>query len=246
MPNWQGGATGAASGAAAGSMFGPWGTAAGAGIGFVGGLFSGGKKKDEDTDLNATIAQLKQAGTAASARGTELGGMSQEQLGPILQILQQLTGGDPNALLAATRPERARVIDQYDTARKSIAQFSPRGGGTSAVLAQSRFDQADTSANITAEARQGAIKTSADLGTTLAGLGLNAQQLASMDLNSILQAILSKKQLDLTKRGQNMEALAGLGEALGMIAAAKYRQPKTVTGSTGGTTINRNPWAGAS
>lgn len=43
--NLGGGASGAVSGAAAGSSFGPWGTAIGAGIGGVAGLFGGGKKK---------------------------------------------------------------------------------------------------------------------------------------------------------------------------------------------------------
>lgn len=192
----------------------------------VGKQLAGGKPKTDPNalDLNATIAQLGAAGKSAGDQGNALSGMSQEQLGPIMEILKQLTGGDPNALLAATRPERARVIDQYDTARKSISEFNPRGGGTNAVLAQSRFNQADESANLTANARNSALKTSADLGTALAGLGLNAKQLQTMDLNAIIQAILNKKHLDLTQRGQNMEALAALGEGLGAIAAAKIGQ----------------------
>jgi hypothetical protein len=48
--NWGNAGSGAASGAAAGSMFGPWGTAIGAGAGFLGGGFMGG---DEDPKKEA-------------------------------------------------------------------------------------------------------------------------------------------------------------------------------------------------
>lgn len=189
----------------------------------VGGLFSklfggGGKKKDEfDQDFAKTLAGLNDSSAGFTAKGNEFDAVGMEQLRPVLEIFRQLAGGDPEALADATRPERSRVIDQYDTARKTISEFGPRGGGTNALLGQSQFDQASELSNITALARRNALDTSANLGTTLSGLGLTADQLASADLNTIIQAILSRQGLKTQERGQNSALAGGIAEGLGTL-----------------------------
>ena len=197
------------------------GALAGAGVGTaLSGAFSGAgakKKTSDDDDIQALIAKLQTSSGTTSAKGAELSGLGSEALRPVLQYFKSIIGGDPNALMEATRPERSRVIDQYDTARKNISEFGARGGGTNSVVAQSRFDEADTLANLTATARREAVGQAGNLGATLEGLGLSADQLASADLNTVIQAILSQKGLDLTKSGQNKQMAAGLAEGLGTL-----------------------------
>lgn len=172
-----------------------------------------GKKPSEVPFLN----ELTKSSDANRAQGSNLAGMGSEALQPALAYLTQLAGGDPAALMDATRQDRGRVIDQYDTARRAISQFGPRGGGTTSALAESRFQQAESLADITSSARRDAVGNLAQLGPQLTALGLTANQLASQDLNSVINSILTREGFDVQKRGQNMEALSGLGEALGTI-----------------------------
>lgn len=218
----MGAGSGASTGAGIGTFFGgPVGTAVGAGLGALGGWLFGRRGDDDDekdkTAADAELNTLRNSSTAMRQRGDTLNAMGTEAVNPVLQYFSALLKGDPNALLQATQPERARVIDQYDTARQAISQFSPRGGGTNAALAQSRFGQASTLANITATARSAAAGQAGQIGTALTGLGLNAQQLASADLNTIINAILTREGFATQERGQNLGAVGGIGEGIGSL-----------------------------
>lgn len=179
---------------------------------------SSGGKNPED----AVSAMLQQSSQNLRGIGTDLSSQGTDALGPVLTYLKGVLGDNPSAVMDATRPERARVIDQYDTARKAISQFGPRGGGLTSSLAESNISEGETLAGITSAARKDAAGQAASLGTTLTGLGLSAQQLASMDLSEVIKAVLAREGFDVAKRGQNMEALAGIGEAVGTVLAAKY------------------------
>jgi len=173
----------------------------------------GGGKKGADAEIAPFLTQFQQSADQNRAQGREFSGMSSEALGPVMQYFKQLMGGDPSALMDATRQERGRVIDQYDTARRAISQFGPRGGGTTSALAESRFAQAESLADITSSAQRDAASGLAELGPQLAALGLSSQSLASQDLNSIINTILTREGFDVQKRGQNMEAAGAAGEA---------------------------------
>lgn len=192
-----------------------------AGGGFLSRLFGGGGKpkpaNDDDQEFSKALSGLTESSAALRAKGDEFDAAGMDSLRPVLQIFKQLVEGDPEALAAATQPERARVIDQYDTARRTISEFGPRGGGTNTLLGQSQFDQASELSNIIALARRNALDTSANLGTTLSGLGLTADQLASADLNTIIQAILAQKGLKTQERGQSAALAGGLAEGLGTL-----------------------------
>ena len=102
-------------------------------------------------------------------------------------------------------------------ARQVIGEFGPRGGGSNAALAESRFAQASDLSNLTVQARRDAVGQSAQLGSQLTGLGLSADQLASADLNTVVRAILEQKGLDITKSGHNKQLAGGLAEGLGTL-----------------------------
>lgn len=199
--------------------------ALGAGAGVGGDLLArklgGGSSKApaaQPTDPYTSL--LSQQAAGAQAQGEASSASGTDALAPVMKYLQSILGGDPSALMAATQPERGRVIDQYDTARKSAAEFGPRGGGTTGALAKSRFDQASSLADITSGARRDAVATEGELGLQLKQLGLSAEQLASSDLSTVINAALNKQYLDVQKRGQNAGLLGDVGSAAGSIIGA--------------------------
>lgn len=220
MPNWGSAAGSAATGAGTGFLFGgPVGAAIGGGAGFLSGLFGGGgSKKPADTEALDPILKNLQDSSAASRRtADQFSGMGAEALAPVISYFKSIMGSDPGAVLAATAPERGRVIDQYDTARKAIANFAPRGGESAGAVANSYVTEGQDLSAITSSARRAAADTTAQIGLQLQGLGLTADQLASADLNTVIQAILSQQGLDLTKSGQHAQLAAGLSEGLGTL-----------------------------
>lgn len=193
--------------------------AIGLGSKLLGGLFGGGDDDTPDAEgqLNELFPMLRESSANLRGRAGHLEGQADAAIAPVLRELRSMLSANPADVMDATRQERGRVIDQYDTARRAVAQFAPRGGGLNSVSAQSQFDQAESLADITSSAQRDATKSLATLGTSLAGLGLSAEQLASADLNAIINAVLAQQGIDATKRGQTMEMWGGIGQAAGTI-----------------------------
>lgn len=220
MPNWGGAAKGAASGASIGSFIPGIGTGIGAGIGGLIGLFTGGKKNDapdKEDQLTSTMdllrgnaGQLQQFGAQQRQQGTEA-------LGPALQYLTDLAGNDPAARMDATRGDRGRIIDQYDTARKSAATFGARGGATNASVADSYIQQAYQTNDLMGSSRLTAAQALASLGLDVSRLGLSADALATQSLDAIIRAMLGQEGLDVQKRGQTMGMWGDIGQGAGSI-----------------------------
>jgi hypothetical protein len=175
----------------------------------------GGGGDDGDQPESPWLNQLGQSSQNLRQQGDQFTSQGQDALGPLLQRMQALLGENPGALMDATRQERGRVIDQYDTARRAISQFGPRGGGTTSALADSRFAQAESLADITSSAKNDAMGLAGGLGIQLSGLGLSAQQLASADIDTVIRAILAREGLNIEKRGQNMQAVGSAAETAG-------------------------------
>lgn len=221
MPSLSGAAIGAASGYGIGSKVPvPFAGPIGAGIGGLVGLFKGGKKKKkpgDEGDAAGDIQQLRESSADTRKQAGELSGMGAESLAPVKDYFKKILGEDPSAVMDATKGERGRVIDQYDAARRAASQFGPRGGGTNAAVSESYFQQANQLSDITSMAKRDAASQLGQLGATMTGLGLSAEQLASADLNTVIQAVMGKQQLDLQKRGQTMGLLRDIGSAAGSI-----------------------------
>ena len=164
-----------------------------------------------DGDVSGAIGKLSSAADRSAKTGQSLATQGADLLGPIQEYLKAVTGGDRQALMQATMPERRRVIDQYATAKKAIAEFTPRGGGQAGAMAQLQGQQAGDLAETTATARQKGITTAGTLGGQLTTLGLSADALASGDLNSIINALTKQ---DETKS----DKWAAIGQGLGTMA----------------------------
>lgn len=219
MPSWGGAAKGAATGAAIGSVVPGVGTLAAGGVGaLLGGLFGGGKddpskKPGAEDPASTASAALAKSSTSHRKRADALGGEGDAAMQLATQYFEKMLGGDPTA----TNPQVGMVIDQYDTARKNIAEFGGRGGGTTSASAQSRVDQAGKIADVRAGGMTAGAQALAEIGQSQQGLALNADQLASMDLNSVMQHALGEKQLDVQEQGNRSQMTSQLAQGLGYL-----------------------------
>jgi len=239
MPNWGGAASGAASGAALGSFIPGIGTGIGAGVGGLIGLFKGKKKDDPGADDvgtadDPTSKLLTDHAATQRASADAMKSQGMDAMAPVLDYFKKLLGNDPSAIMEATKPERGRVMDQYDAARNSIANFAPRGGGSNAAVAGTYQQEAQSLGDITSTARREASAQAGQLGATMTGLGLTADQLASADLNTVINAALARKGLDVQQRGQNMAALGDLGQGLGSLLGTYLTREGGAWGGKGG------------
>ena len=220
MPSLGGAVSGAATGAGIGSFVPGIGTGIGAGIGGLIGLFKGGKKKpksgEEDDPEAGDIAGLRESAARQRANADALGAQGNTAVAPVMQHYKDILT-DPQANLAATRGQRGRVIDQFDAARQSASRFGARGGGTNAAIADSYFTQAGQLNDIASAAQNDAATQLGQLGTTMTGLGLSADQLASADISTVIQAVLGREQLKQQNKATNMGILGDLGSAAGSI-----------------------------
>jgi len=228
MPNWGGAASGAGKGAATGAAFGSFvpgiGTGIGAGVGAIAGglkgLFSKKKKKPGDAEGDpeaGDIAALRENAGDQRATASGLKAQGNDAMSPVLDYFKDILGGDPSAVMDATKGQRGRVIDQYDSARQAASRFGARGGGTNAAIADSYFMQANQLSDITSAAKSDAATQLGQLGGTLTGLGLSADQLASADINTVIQAVLGREQIKQQGHASNMALLGDIGSAAGSI-----------------------------
>jgi hypothetical protein len=190
-----------------------WGGIAGAVAPFVASAFGNNPYKGQrDTNIDAvsTLAKtLAQQGGGLSAEG-------QQALSPVLQYLFAVTGNDPAALNTAIQPEKARVLDQYDTARKAL-QFTPRGGGQASATLQAGARAASDISTLTAEARRTGISNLATLGKGLLDTGVGETNAAARAYGDA--AALYGRASD--AQGSSLASFgAALGKALPAIIAA--------------------------
>jgi hypothetical protein len=133
---------------------------------------------------------------------------------------KQLVPPTKQRLTEEAAPAIASVVGQYSTGKKALAQ-QPRGGGTSAVSAELPFQEAGTITGLieqrlsqyTDVLQPQAANAITSIAETLSALGLSELGLSSQDLIAQMTA-------DLTKRGQNMQALGSLGQGIGTIISS--------------------------
>jgi len=181
-----------------------WGGVAATAAPLIGSLFA-----PKSTDIKGPTAEAYSAARNLQAQGAATQAQGAEALGPTLRYLSAIQSGDPSQILAATMPERRRVLDQYDTARQAV-QFQPRGGGTSAAMTELNAREASDLAMLAPEARRGALQLGAQLGTSLTGQGLTTQAAATSDLGTLLARQQEQKQRDDANTWQTWASIAAM------------------------------------
>ncbi len=166
---------------------------------------------DPDSIAQAAGGQAR----SMQARGADLSRMGNDALRPVMSQLMKLLSGDEGAIGDATRSQTKGVIDQYDTARRAISQFSPRGGGRESSLAQSRFGQASDIADIRSNAITSATKELGALGSSLLNTGESEQ---AQGLQHLMGLISQAQQ----SQESSHSMWASIGMTAGRLAAAYF------------------------
>ena len=159
------------------------------------------------TDNDVAKRTLGSAAARAGSTSASLVGAGGETLGPVLGILSKLLGGDRQSVMEGAQPDVARVSDQYDAARKSIMQNSPRGGGRAMALNESRIKEAGDITTLLNQQRTEARKEAGSIGSQLISQGIQAASNETTALSSLLQSLVSE-------RGQNMGMWGSLMSSL--------------------------------
>ena len=129
-------------------------------------------------------------------------------LNPVLKYFKDLVSGNPTDVLNATTPQRRRVIDQYDTARRSSAQFTPRGGGSASAQQESRAREAGDIASLTSDTQANAATALGALGENERNAGLTAEQQAQQALASALGPLMQQQQANQSGLVSTFQGLA--------------------------------------
>ncbi|MBZ5513894.1 MAG: hypothetical protein LAN62_03435 [Acidobacteriia bacterium] len=187
----------------------------GAGGAIAGGLLSrgGGGSKATEAGLTAE-SELAKTETEAQKFGTEaakgLLPQAEGALGKAGQYYSGLLGGDRQKMLEAVGPEVNTILSQYDTAKRAASEFTPRGGGRTAELAELPFKY---SGEITSLLQGVRPKAAAGMERLGAEYGSLASSLLARDTgagNALLNYALGL-------RGQNIDVGTQIGGSLGAL-----------------------------
>lgn len=162
----------------------------------------------------ANMTELGKIAERSYGTGARAVGRAEEAWEPALGFFKALLYGDQEAMNQAIGPARSRIISQYDAARKQVAEFAPRGGGRSELLAELPFREAGEIGRLTQEARAGAAKDLTGLGALYGQLGTEELRLAEGATADSLRAALLKRQQEIAKK---TDLGKGLGSLLAML-----------------------------
>jgi hypothetical protein len=186
-----------------------WGGLIEAGVPLLFSLF--GPKNKEEEAAKGSAADLQGFATSLFGQGQGMTAQGQGAMAPVLKYLMAVAGGDPTALFEATQPERARVLDQYDTAKKAM-EFAPRGGGRASSTLDLEARKASDLSSMTAEARRSGVRDLATVGGGLIAEGGRAQSSAA---NAMEHALAGFQGLS----AQTAQKHAALGSSIGKTIA---------------------------
>jgi len=167
------------------------------------------------SDSDDLTAALGKQTSSLLKRGKELTGGGMAALGPAISRLMKLLSGNEALIDQAIAPEAKGVISQYDTARRSIAEFGGRGAGTASTLAESRFREAGDLSSL----RFGATKQATDQLTSIAELLLGAGNRMEAEGTSGLANLLQNA---LAGEAQTREMWMGIGKLAGAAALTYF------------------------
>lgn len=161
-------------------------------------------------NITGDVNTIRSNAQTQNLQGSRLAAQGKSTLDPALRYFQQLLSGDPGTALQATQPDRARVIDQYDAARKAIATTTPRGGGSASTINESRVKEASDLGTLTASARANAANTAASLGLDLSKTGLTAEEQSQQILAETLGPTLNQENQDTANTWKTVGSIAAI------------------------------------
>jgi hypothetical protein len=170
-------------------------------------------KSQGATGAADTASGMKQLDTASST-ADQAGSLYRAGAGGSMETLQQMLG-----------PEISTVMSQFDNAAKTAAEFGPRGGGRTGVMAELPFKKAAAAGNLIGQARQGAVAGLADTAKTQASVGQAKTAAGTAQTGQALgttAALLAPKTQSENLANQNQLTMGkGIGTILGNIFSGK-------------------------
>ena len=201
--------------------------------GSIGGaLLNRNQAGKQSSQQQAMLNQELSAGGFGLTQAGKLGRMGTGALGQTQNYLNSLLGGGQPAMEAAA-PEVNTILSQYDTAKKSLSEFAPRGGGTNARMADLPFQESGAITNLLAGERGQAAQS-------LASLGLGEGSLASSLLPRDSGAGSSLLNYALGNKAQQGAMWGGVGTSIGTLLGQIFKSG----GSSGFLTDSSLPVAG--
>lgn len=142
---------------------------------------------------------LRQGINLVGGTGTNMGTVGSSLLGQGVGLLQDptaffqaLLSGDPTRTTQALAPTAATISSQYAPMTSQAQGQLPKGGYASSTLAELPFAQAGQVGNAALGLQSQAAQGLTGLGTSIAGLGQNEQQMGLQGLQQIINAALGK------------------------------------------------------
>lgn len=227
MADWEQGLKGAAGGAMAGSAFGPIGTAVGAGVGGLAGLFGGGESEDQKRQRQMLQDYYNQ-----------VGGRAAPQMGPAAQAGYSSFRGNQaelvsrlEALSKGQGPSLAAQQFQQATDRNMAAQQSMAQSGRGGPLAA--FNAANNMGQLGAQAAQGVamartneqMQAMNQLGLTIHGARGADESLGQFNAGQQNQASMQNLDARLRAMGMNDQTRLQILQQLGGQNQAQAQQP---------------------
>ena len=172
---------------------------------------------DPTSSKSASAAESSVAGNLLQT-GSGLQAQGQTAIQPVLDHLTKLLSGNPTDVNQATQPQVASVLKQYDTARRTNAEFAPRGGGTTSANNTGRAQEASDIATTKNTAINNASTTLGQLATTLTGMGIQASEAGLQGFSDLVKSALAGE-------AQSSSNWSAIGHGIGMIASIALAAP---------------------
>lgn len=176
MVNWSGGAQGAAGGAMAGSMFGPWGTAIGAGVGGLAGLFGGDGGEGEAAENRKRQLALYEELSRGQPERAGYSDFRRNQKDYIATLEAQAAGRGPSV---ATETMKA-ATDRSAARAQGLAQSGTGNQAAAMMMAQEASGQMGAQNSQAASAMRAQEQLNAQ---QLLGINLHGARGADEDMN---------------------------------------------------------------
>lgn len=172
-------------------------------------LFGGGGQTSQQKTLTNTENSIAQFGLSEAKQTIP---EATSGLESSLNFFSTLLSGNQNAINSLEAPDIANINTQYHQAQKSTAEFSPRGGGSAALLEEAPFQKASSIAQLFTNARSTGATGVASIAQMLSQLGMGELgQSSSTSANTYSQLLASQQNQE-----QNQ---AAAGSAIGSLVA---------------------------
>lgn len=184
------------------------------------GSWFGGKSNDEKAlanSVNETIPKLGDIADTGAYQGKRSLKSGIKDLSNVGHFFSALLGGDRQQTTAALAPEIRATMNQYDAAKRNLAEYGPRGGGQVAGLSSLAEKEAGDVSSLYSTARSRGAAGLGQVGQALGSLGLGGLGVASSSLSDVLRTLISQQGLEQNVTARKGEALGGLGALVGSL-----------------------------